>query len=201
MVRVYPSVEPPTTGMLSGDYSGFQGGQRSAAQAAPWYADLLMQAGQLQSCAVFNAAGERWLVGEQALDFLRQIGRLSYELLPAPASPGFAPSGGEARPPSYQSPAPAGFPSPRGESVPEQPGEATRFPVRPGSFAASWRPSRTNWGDAAARNGQLVTRDQRRALALVNGQRSVEELARLLGYTPQALFELLTTLREQQFIS
>src|SRR5579859_7971953 len=87
-VRVYPSMESSSQGSRSG-----VGGTRMLSPSdAPWFADLDVRAGILQSCAVFSATGECWLVGEEALRFLDQIGWLSYDLLPASPSASLPPA-------------------------------------------------------------------------------------------------------------
>jgi hypothetical protein len=201
LVRIHPLVEPSATGPLSGSPGWSQGGPPSMSPAAPWYADLYVQAGQLNYCAVFNATGERRLVGEQALNFLSQRGGLSYELLPLPPLSDWPSPKLEVPAPAPQPPAYQGHPSSLEQPAPLQSGGAASFPVRPISSLASWRPARTRWGELIAQSPQRLTRDQRRILALINGQRSVDELSRLLGVYPEALSDILAFLREQNLIS
>lgn len=202
LVRVYPSVEPSSTESFSGGSGLPQGGGYSPPPEAPWHADLYIQAGQLQYCAILGASGERRAVGQQALNYLAQMGRLSYELLPLPAAPAL-PSPKE--PAAPVSPKPPGFvgPSvPPEKSLDTQQAEMIWFPGKSPPPAASWRPARTRWGDVVAQsNAQRLTRDQRRILALINGQRSVDELSRLLGSSLEALSESLALFREQNLIS
>ncbi len=200
LVRIYPLIEPPGYGALSNPSGWPQGASSPAPSAAPWHADLYIQAGQLQYCAVFNAAGERTLAGEQALNFLGQIGGLSYDLLPMPAQPGSSPPG-RASPPL---PPPSGYTGPY--QLPEEPagpppGAMAPIPARAPSPTNSWRPARTRWGELVAQNPHRLTRDQRRILALINGQRSVDELSRLLGVSPESLSEALAYFREQNLIA
>lgn len=199
LVRVYPLVEPPATGPLSSTPGWSHSVSPSSSSAPPWYADLYIQVGQLTFCAVFSAVGERWLVGEQALHFLSQKGGLSYELLPFLPPPDFPTL-------KLEIPAPQPPAAPERASVEEKRSsppseEAARVPTRLTSPFASWRPARTHWGEFLAQNPQRLTRDQRRILALINGQRSVAELARLLGVYPEALSSILTFFREQNWIS
>jgi hypothetical protein len=49
-------------------------------------------------------------------------------------------------------------------------------------------------------NAQQLTRDQRRVLTLVNGQRTSHEIANLLGFPPEAVYELLLYFRYYQLI-
>ena len=163
-----------------------------------------MQAGQLQYSAVFSAEGERRFTGEQALYFLEQIGRLSYELLPFPSQ--FRP------PPPGAIPSPPPFPA--FSSEPSAPPEAPSLPPGAGttpwpstgytpgySFpAAAWRPARTGRGEMVLQNAQQLTRDQRRVLTLINGQRTSHEIANLLGFPPEAVYELLGYFRYYQLI-
>lgn len=197
LVRIYPAGEQPSSGIPDWPLDG----SPSPSSAASWRAELYMQAGQLQYGVVFNAAGERKLVGEQALNFLGQMGGLSYELLPLPEQPGL---------PSPRSPTgplppfPSGYAGPY--APPEQPdtfqpGDGSWHSARPASPVHFWRPARTRWGEAVARNPQRLTRDQRRVLALINGQRSVSELSRLLGFSSEALEEVLVFFQEQNLIS
>ncbi len=216
LVRIYPLVDPPSNGALPGPSGWPLGNSSPAPSAAPWYADLYIHMGQLQYSAVFSASGERRLIGEQALNFLGQMGGLSYEMLPIPARPGLPTPEADSRPPSPQPPdyagpygpspgpaPPAGYTDPYGP--PQGPAPPARemawFPPRPSSSAASWRPARTRWGDLIAQNPQRLSRDQRRILALINGQRSVDELSRLLGFSSESLLEILTFFREQNLIS
>ncbi|HLV98546.1 MAG TPA: hypothetical protein VKT82_07680 [Ktedonobacterales bacterium] len=136
------------------------------ASSAFWYAELFLREGKLHYGAVFSGSGERRYVSEQALSFLKQMGGLSYELLPFPARPQFPP-------PEVVTPPPA----------------------------HSWRPTRTHRGERVIQNTQRLSRDERRVLSLIDGQRTVNELARLLRLSPEALSNLLTTFREQNFIS
>jgi hypothetical protein len=161
---------------------------------------LYMQSGQLQYSAVFSAEGERGFTGEQALNFLAQIGRLSYELLPYPSQ--FRP------PPPGAIPSPPPFPAfysepsapPTAPSLPPGAGK-TPWPSRGYSFpAAAWRPARTGRGEMVLQNAQQLTRDQRRVLTLVNGQRTSHEIANLLGFPPEAVYELLVHFRDYQLI-
>jgi hypothetical protein len=199
LVRVYPLVEPPGTGALSGASGWSQGVSASTSSVPPWYADLHIQEGQLRFCAVFSAAGERWLIGEQALNFLSQKGGLSYEMLPFLPPPDVPSLRRET--PALQPPGYPGRSSPLERPAPLPPEESAPFPTRATSPFASWRPVRTQWGEFLAQNPQRLSRDQRRILALINGQRSVEELARLLGVQPEALSGILTFFREQNWIS
>lgn len=202
LVRVYPLVEPSSAESFSGGSGLPQGGVSSPSPEASWHADLYIQVGQLQYCAILGASGERRAVGQQALNYLAQMGRLSYELLPLPAAPALPPPREPAAP---FSPRPTGFLGPAvplEKSTATQQGEMTWFPGRPRPPAASWRPARTQWGDMVAHsNAQRLTRDQRRILALINGQRSVDELSRLLGCSFEALSESLALFREQNLIS
>ncbi len=199
LVRVYPLVEPLATGSLPGEPGWPQGVSPSSSPAPPWYADLYIQAGQLTFCAVFSAAGERWLVGEQALHFLSQKGGLSYELLPFQSPPEFPTLKLDI--PAPQPPAARERASQGERRGPPPPEGAALVPMRPASPFASWRPARTQWGEVLAQNPQRLSRDQRRILALINGQRSVAELARLLGVYPEALYSILIFFREQNWIS
>jgi DNA-binding CsgD family transcriptional regulator len=52
----------------------------------------------------------------------------------------------------------------------------------------------------AQQNAQQLTRDQRRVLTLVNGQRTCHEIAKLLGFSPEAVYELLVHFRDYQLI-
>jgi hypothetical protein len=197
LVRIYPAGGPPSNGAVDWPVDGLS----PSASAASWHAELYILAGQLQYSVVFNASGERKLVGDQALNFLGQMGGLSYELLPLPAQPGL---------PSPRSPTgplpslPSGY---TGSYIPTeqpdafQPGDNSWLPTRPASPQRPWRPARTRWGEAVAHNPQRLTRDQRRVLALINGQRSVSELSRLLGFSPEALEEVLVFFQEQNLIS
>jgi hypothetical protein len=202
LVRVYPLVEPSSTELFSGGSGLPQGGVSSPSPEASWHADLYIQAGQLQYCAILGAAGERRSVGQQALNYLAQMGGLAYELLPLPATAALPPPREAAAPFSPQSP---GFVTPSGppeKSFDAQQGEMAWFPGNPHSPASVWRPVRTRWGDVVAySNAQRLTRDQRRILALINGQRSVDELSRLLGCPFEALSEALALFREQNLIS
>lgn len=202
LVRVYPSVEPSSTESFSGGSGLSQGGVSSPPPEAPWHADLYIQVGQLQYCTILGASGERRAVGQQALNYLAQMGKLSYELLPLPAAPALPPPRESAAP---FSPRPPGFigPSyPLEKPLDAQQGEMTWSSGKPRPPAASWRPARTRWGDVVAQNNaQRLTRDQRRILALINGQRSVDELSRLLGSPLEALSESLALFREQNLIS
>jgi hypothetical protein len=202
LVRVYPLVEPSSTEAFSGGSGLLQGSVSSPSPEAPWHADLYIQAGQLQYCAILGAAGERRVVGQQALNYLAQMGRLSYELLPLPMTSTLPPPREASAPFSPQSP---GFVAPSGppeKSFDAQQGEMAWSPGNLHPPAASWRPVRTRWGDVVAQNNaQRLTRDQRRILALINGQRSVDELSRLLGSSLEALSESLALFREQNLIS
>ena len=156
-----------------------------------------MQAGQLQYSAVFSAEGERRFTGEQALNFLERIGRLSYELLPFPS---------QFRPPSPEAiPSPPPFPAFNSEpsappSLPLGAGN-TPWPSLDYSFpTAVWRPTRTREGELVLQYSQQLTRDQRRVLALVNGQRTSHEIANLLGFPPEPVFELLVYFLDQKLI-
>ena len=153
----------------------------------PWFAELVIQEGALHSCAIYNTRGERLLVGEQALAYLERIGQLFYEFLPLPTRWPAADG--------WQAPAPAPPPSPP---------PVTKNP-RVGALPAAngvWRPARTAWGETVARaSAQSLTRDQRRVLGLVDGQRSAQDLARLLGWPVPALQEVLQLLQQQQLIS
>jgi hypothetical protein len=191
LVRIHPS------GTLSSN--GASPGAAGQPQAGSWYAELYIQMGQLQYSAVFNAAGERRLVGNQAINFLGQMGGLAYELLPLPAQPGFPPPGSATGPlPPYPSNT-GSYGPPRPPNV--HPAEAYWSPGRSPSPTDSWRPARTTWGETVAYNPHQLTRDQRRVLALINGQRSVDELSRLLGFSSEALYEVLAYFREQNLIS
>lgn len=160
-----------------------------------------MQAGQLQYSVVYSAAGERKLVGDQAINFLGQMGGLSYELLPLPTQSALPPPG---EPNPYSPPRHTGH---LGSNYPQEPsdapptGDPSWFHAQPFSPVDSWRPARTKWGELVAHNPQRLTRDQRRVLSLINGQRSVSELSRLLGFYPEALSEVLAFFREQNLIS
>lgn len=202
LVRVYPLVEPSSTESFSGGAGLSQGRVSSPSPEAPWHADLYIQAGQLQYCAILGAAGERRAVGQQALNYLAQMGRLSYELLPLPTAPALPPPRESAAPFSPRPTGTLGPFVPPEKSIAAQQGEMPWFPGYSRPPAAPWRPARTQWGDVVAHNNaQRLTRDQRRILALINGQRSVDELSRLLGCSLEALSETLALFREQNLIS
>lgn len=201
LVRIYPLAEPPSPGSSPGSPGWSQGNSYSTHAAAPWYADLYMQAGQMEYCAVFKASGERRFIGDQALNFLGQMGGLFYELLPLPTAPGFPPPEGEASPFATRPGGYAGTTAPPERFIAPQSREEGWFPAAPNSPPISWRPVRTRWGDLMAQNAQRLTRDQRRILSLINGRRSVGELSRLLGTSPTALSEILTFFRDQNLIS
>jgi hypothetical protein len=205
LVRIYPAGKLASSSGAAPDESGWtEEGSLPHPSTASWHAELYLQAGQLQYGAVFSAEGERKFTGEQALNFLEQIGRLSYELLPFPSQ--FRP------PPPGAVPSPPPFPEfYSGPSVPPDapslPAGADKTPwPSPGySFpAAAWRPTRTGWGETvlqnAQQNAQQLTRDQRRVLTLVNGQRTSHEIANLLGFPPEAVYELLVYFRDQKLI-
>jgi hypothetical protein len=201
LVRIYPAGELSSSSGAAPDESGWtQEGSLPPPSTASWYAELYMQSGQLQYSAVFSAEGERGFTGEQALNFLAQIGRLSYELLPYPSQ--FRP------PPPGAIPSPPPFPAfysepsapPTAPSLPPGAGK-TPWPSPGYSFpAAAWRPARTGRGEMVLQNAQQLTRDQRRVLTLVNGQRTSHEIANLLGFPPEAVYELLVHFRDYQLI-
>ncbi len=179
------------------------GGARDAGASSPpeppWFADLEVREGELQYCAIFSTAGERWLIGEQALRFLEQIGRLFYEFLPGTTLPPPPPSRATGRQGGTEPLVPPGAPVPE-RLAPPQRAEVTRSPVNPAPPAGAWRPVRTSWGDMALRNPQTLSRDQRRVLALIDGQRAFADLARILGFSAAALEEVLRHLRAQNLI-
>ena len=197
LVRIYPAGESSPNGASGWSLDG----SSPPSSDGSWHAELYMMAGQLHHSSVFNAAGERKLVGDQALNFLGQMGGLSYELLPLPSQPSLPP------PRSVTSPLPPYPPGYGPPAAPESsyeappPEEVSWYPARPSSPANFWRPARTKWGELVAHNPQRLTRDQRRGLALINGQRSVSELSRLLGFSPEALTEVLAFFQEQNLIS
>jgi hypothetical protein len=201
LVRIYPVGASSVTGDPSGVAPSSQVAPLPPARNTAWYAELYMQGGQLQYGAVFTSAGERRLVGDQALQFLGSIGGLSYELLPLPARPALPPptvTGPLPHLPSgyldrSSTPVPPSY-HPSSEGPPRSP------PAGATSFAA-WRPVRTRWGEHILQNAQQLSREQRRVLSLINGQRPVDELSRLLGCSPEALRELLIYFRNQNFIS
>jgi hypothetical protein len=201
LVRIYPAGEPSANGASSGASGWSLGGSSPSSSDASWHAELYMQAGQLQQSVVFNAAGDRKLMGDQALNFLGQMGGLSYELLPLPTRPGLPPPGSVTSPLPPHPQGYAGAPAPREPYDAPQPGEVSWFSARPVSPANFWRPARTKWGELVAHNPQRLTRDQRRVLGLINGQRSVSELSRLLGFSAEALSEVLAFFQEQNLIS
>ncbi|HLV99488.1 MAG TPA: hypothetical protein VKT82_12510 [Ktedonobacterales bacterium] len=194
LVRIYPTGAPSAFGGVSG---------AGASSAETWYAELYMQAGQLQYASVFSASGERRLVGEQALSFLGQMGGLSYELLPLPSRPALPPPTASTGP---LPPLPPGYADPYAQSpespfLPPAPNVSSWGPPKPALPPATWRPARTRWGERVVQNSQQLTRDQRRVLSLVNGQRTTDELSRLLGFSPESLSELLLYFRDQNLIS
>jgi hypothetical protein len=201
LVRIYPAGELSSSNGAAPDESGWpQEGSLLPPSTASWYAELYMQAGQLQYSAVFRAEGEQRYTGEQALKFLELTGRLSYELLPFPSQ--FSP------PPPGAVPSPSPFPAfysepsapPEARSLPPGAGK-TPWPSPGYSFpAVAWRPARTIRGEVVLQNAQQLTRDQRRVLTLVNGQRTSHEIANLLGFPPEAVHELLLHFRDYELI-
>ncbi len=200
LVRIYPAGELPTNGAVPSPSGWPQEESSPASSTLSWYAELYIQAGQFQYGVVFSAEGERRYVGEQALNFLGQMGGLSYELLPFPARPNFPPPGSTTTPFPNQPPYPGAYAPPETRRLPP-PAETNWGSPRSSSPADSWRPIRTRWGELVVQNAQQLTRDQRRVLALVNGQRSVDEIARLLGFPPEVLSEILASFRNQNLIS
>jgi hypothetical protein len=195
-VRVYPPVEPSIQGSSPG---GIRDTNVPSPSEPPWFADLEVREGELQYCTVFSAAGERWLAGEQALRFLEQIGRLSYELLPGAAPPRHTASGITGRPGGTE-PLTSPDVSMPGRLTPPQRAETTRGPIGPAPPLGVWRPVRTSWGDMALRNPQALSRDQRRVLALIDGQRAFADLSRILGFSAGALEEILRNLQARNLI-
>ncbi len=211
LVRIQPTGDSSANGA-----SASAPGWSQEGSSPPWRAELYMVAGQLQYSVVYNAAGERKFTGDQALGFLGQIGGLSYELLPYPSRPGLPPPQPQHTGPLP--PHPTGYPGSGSGPGPSRPPEQhdiyqtrpdfyqTReapwgLTTRPSVPPQSWRPTRTRWGETVVQNPQRLTRDQRRVLALINGQRSVSELSRLLGLTTDALYEVLAFFQEQNLIS
>jgi hypothetical protein len=216
LVRIHPAGEPSANG-ASSTAPGWSQEGLSPPSAPPWRAELYMMSGQLQYCIVYNAVGERKLTGDQALGFLGQMGGLSYELLPYPSRPGTTPppenhhTGPLPRyptgyPGSGSGPGPYRPPEQQPDIYQTRPDiyqtrEAPWSQTRPSLPPPTWQPTRTRWGETVVQNPQRLTRDQRRVLALINGQRSVSELSRLLGFTIDALYEVLAFFQEQNLIS
>jgi hypothetical protein len=177
VVRVYPSAESTSPGSMPGN--GENAGI-SPLSGSTWTAELCVRQGQLLSCTVFISEAARSLTGNQALHFLEQVGRLSYEVLaePTPSQPAD----------TTQRP-----------SGPAPPGQRSSGPLPP--TPTTWYPVRTYWGNQYIdQHPQTLTREQRRVLSLIDGRRSARDITRLLGIPPAIVDTILRYLRERNFI-
>src|SRR6185437_7501970 len=161
LVRIYPTGDSSALGGASGAVPSSQGRFLPPSSAETWYAELHIQAGELQYASVFSSSGERRLMGEQALNFLGQMGALSYELLPPQARPALPPPG----PGTSTAPLP-NLPPGYADPYTQPPAHGSPWlPSGPASPPAAWRPARTRWGESVVQNSQQLTRDQRRVLS------------------------------------
>lgn len=151
--------------------------------ASPWQGRFQLDKGAVLSCQILNKADGRVVLrNDEALRWLTSQGRLSWRLEEnAQRSDPFPP----ALPP---------------------PGETTREEQHEEEFPSALRrnqlssiPQRTSKGKFLSVNA-FASREHRQVFALIDGQRTVEEIVSLLHKPPEAIFRILQELQAAGFI-
>jgi hypothetical protein len=153
---------------------------------SPWQGQFQLNNGTVISCALLNKAdGRLVLTNEDALAWITRQGKLSWHLEEAapPLEPAFQllPPGGE---------------TPRGGRHREEYLPPPPLPRnQPGTI-----PQRTPKGKLVPGN-TFASREHRQVFALVDGQRTIEEIAQLLHRPSDFIISVLQELRAAGFIT
>ncbi len=152
---------------------------------SPWQGQFQLNNGMVTSCVLLNKADRRPVLrNEEALAWITRQGKLSWHLeetapFPEPAPPLLPPGGETTREDYYREENPPPFP-PR-----NQPGVI---------------PQRTPKGKLVPSN-TFASREHRQVFALVDGQRTIEEIAQLLHRSPEFIISVLQELQAAGFIA
>jgi hypothetical protein len=153
--------------------------------ASPWLGQLQLDQGRVVSCVVSDqASGRVVLRNEEALQWLTARGRLKWQLqeeaiLPPTPPPRLLPPGKDTR---------------REDAYSTEPP-----PLPPAKNLLRAVPQRALTGNIAPANA-LVSREHRQVYALVDGQRTIEEIAQLLHRPSEFIIAILQDLQSQGFI-
>jgi hypothetical protein len=155
----------------------------SGSQRSSWQGQFQLDKGVVTSCLIRNKTdGQVWLINEDAVNWLREQGKLEWRLEKN------AEFSGELRQqlPQYSEP-------------PREQGRENTGPVL--------LPSSAKWGkqlsnipqrivrESVAAVNALPSRTHRQVYALVDGQRSIEEITYLLHKPPDVIIQLLQDLQ------
>lgn len=152
---------------------------------SPWLGQFQLDKGMVLSCAVLDKASARVVLkNEEALQWLTARGKLKWHLqeegMPPPAPP-----------PRLL---PPGKDTSREDAITAGPP-----PLPPTKSLLRAVPQRTLTGITAPANA-LVSREHRQVYALVDGQRTIEEIAQLLHRSPEFIIGIVQDLHAQGFI-
>ena len=138
-------------------------------------------------------------MGEQALNFLRQHGRLLYETFAEPPTSNQGYSSG----PRSGGTSPLGQPPNMFGAAPSHPSGQILPPISPQEQAFDWIPARTQSGMILAhrRPDEQLERYEWRVLALVDGQRRARDIASVLRWHPGQVVQVLQQLQKKNLIS
>jgi hypothetical protein len=151
---------------------------------SPWQGQFQLNNGMVTSCVLLNKADRRPVLrNEEALAWITRQGKISWRLEetaspPEPALPLLPPAGETIREDFYR--------------------EANPLPPPPRNQSGAI-PQRTPKGKLVPSN-TFASRDHRQVFALVDGQRSIEEIAQLLHRPSDFIIGVLQELRAAGFI-
>ncbi len=155
---------------------------------SPWLGQFQLEKGRVLSCVVMNkASGLIGLRDEEALQWLTTRGKLEWwlqeegEPLPPSPSPRALPAGEDTRREHASAPAPA------------------PAPLLPPKNLLGAIPQRA-MSEAMAPAPAFTSREHRQVYALVDGQRTIEEIARLLHRPSEFIISILQELQARGLI-